>query len=75
MTMNTPLHSSFTMLRTIEAFLRTTGMAPTRFGREAVRDPRIVLDMRNGREPSQCMCRRLNNYITAYLATHEGSTT
>lgn len=68
MTMHTPLQSPLSMLRTIEAFLRATGMAPTRFGREAVRDPRIVLDMRNGREPSQRMCRRLNHYIAAYLA-------
>ena len=27
-----------TMLRTVEAFLRDTGMAPTRFGRNAVRE-------------------------------------
>lgn len=52
------------MLRTIETFLRDTGMAPTRFGRDAVRDPRIVFDMRRGREPSQRMCRRLQHFIT-----------
>jgi hypothetical protein len=51
------------MLRKIEKFLRDTGMAPTRFGREAVRDPRIVLDMRNGREPTSRMCRRLDHFI------------
>lgn len=52
-----------TMLRTVEKFLLETGMAPTRFGRESVRDPRIVLDMRNGREPTERMCRRLNHFI------------
>lgn len=26
-------------------------MPPARFGREAVRDPRFVFDLRNGREP------------------------
>jgi 2,4-dienoyl-CoA reductase-like NADH-dependent reductase (Old Yellow Enzyme family) len=57
-----------TMLRTIETFLRQTGIPPTRFGRDAVRDPRIVFDMRNGREPSERMCRRLNHYI----ASHSG---
>jgi hypothetical protein len=51
------------ILRKIETFLRETGMAPTRFGREAVRDPRIVLDMRNGREPTSRMCRRLDHFI------------
>lgn len=53
-----------TMLRAIERFLRETGMAPTRFGRDAVRDPRIVFDMRNGREPTERTCRRLNHYIS-----------
>lgn len=55
-----------TMLRTVETFLRQTGMAPTRFGRDAVRDPRIVLDMRNGREPSERMCRRLKHFIAVH---------
>lgn len=55
-----------TMLRTVEKFLRETGMAPTRFGRNAVRDPRIVLDMRNGREPTERMCRRLSHYIAMH---------
>lgn len=55
-----------TMLRTVEIFLRETGMAPTRFGRDAVRDPRIVFDMRNGREPSARMCRRLSHFITSH---------
>lgn len=53
------------MLRKIEKFLRETGMAPTRFGREAVRDPRIVLDMRNGREPTIRMCRRLDHFMAS----------
>jgi len=38
------------LLRTIELFLRENGMAPTRFGREAVNDPRLVHDLREGRE-------------------------
>ena len=38
-------------LRTqVERYLKATGMPPTRFGREAVRDPRLVHDMRRGRE-------------------------
>jgi 2,4-dienoyl-CoA reductase-like NADH-dependent reductase (Old Yellow Enzyme family) len=55
-----------TMLRTVEKFLRQTGMTPTRFGREAVRDPRIVLDMRKGREPTERMCRRLQHFIASH---------
>ncbi|HEX7874120.1 MAG TPA: hypothetical protein VF475_14490 [Sphingobium sp.] len=63
-----------TMLRSIEKFLTETGMAPTRFGREAVRDPRIVLDMRRGREPSERMCRRLRHYIAHQRDVHLAKT-
>lgn len=34
----------------IERYLRRSGMARTRFGRLAANDPRLVPDMRNGRE-------------------------
>jgi len=36
--------------RRIELYLRRTSMTPTRFGRDAMGDPRFVLDLRNGRE-------------------------
>ena len=39
------------LLSTIERYLRRTGMKPTRFGREAIGDPRFVPDLRRGREP------------------------
>ena len=51
------------ILRKIENFLRNTGMAPTRFGRDAVRDPRLVFDMRNGREPTPRMIRRIEHFM------------
>jgi len=51
------------ILRKIENFLRNTGMAPTRFGRDAVRDPRLVFDMRNGREPTPRMVRRIEHFM------------
>ncbi len=50
-------------LRSIEIFLRRTGMAPTRFGREAVRDPRFVHDLRRGREPTDRMKRRVEHFM------------
>jgi len=53
-------------LRHIEVFLRRTGMAPTRFGREAVRDPRLVFDLRRGREPSDRMRRRVEHFMNIY---------
>lgn len=51
------------LLRRIERYLRRSGTPATRFGREAVRDPRIVRDMRNGREPGPNMIARLSNYL------------
>ncbi|MCH4151351.1 MAG: hypothetical protein LKF30_05315 [Sphingobium sp.] len=54
------------ILRKIESFLRDTGMAPTRFGRDAVRDPRLVFDMRNGREPTPKMIRRIEHFMNIF---------
>lgn len=50
-------------LRSIERFLQRTGMAPTSFGRQAVRDPRLVFDLRKGREPSDRMKRRIEHFM------------
>lgn len=52
-----------TLLRQIERFLRETNMAPTRFGRNSVRDPRLVFDMRNGREPGSRMTKRVEHFM------------
>ena len=51
--------------REIERYLRRTGMAPTRFGRLAVRDPRLVGDMRNGRQPGPEVTARVLAFIRA----------
>lgn len=55
------------LLRDIEKFLRRTGMPATKFGRLAVRDPRLVLDMRNGREPRRRMAIRVEHFMNKYL--------
>ncbi|WP_422056978.1 hypothetical protein [Sphingomonas sp.] len=39
------------ILGKIERYLRQTGMPRTKFGRLAVNDPRLVDDLRNGRDP------------------------
>lgn len=39
-----------TLLSKIERTLVRTGMSATRFGRYAVRDPRLLHDMRRGRQ-------------------------
>lgn len=56
------------LLKKIETFLNQHGMAPTRFGRDAVRDPKFVFDLRRGREPTGRMTRRVEHFMNAYGA-------
>lgn len=53
------------LLRRVEEFLKRSGMPATRFGREAVRDPRLVHDMRKGREPRRNLARRIEAFMAA----------
>ena len=55
------------LLSLIERHLRNSGTAPTRFGRDAVGDPRFVLDLRIGREPRASTTER----VAAYIAERE----
>ncbi len=54
------------LIRKIEVFLRRTNMPPTRFGRLATRDPRFVLDLRNGRTPRSDTEKRVEHFMNAY---------
>lgn len=47
--MQAELASDADILRTIEGFCEARGMGVTTFGREAVGDPNLVSNMRNGR--------------------------
>lgn len=49
----------------IERYLAATGMPPSRFGRAAVRDPRLVRDLKDGREPGHALVARVTAYIAA----------
>ncbi|MEP7004941.1 MAG: hypothetical protein ABI810_03090 [Sphingomonas bacterium] len=51
------------MLRKIELYLKKTAMPPTRFGRLAVNDPRLVGDLKNGREPGPQVVGRIEAFI------------
>lgn len=51
------------LLRRIERHLIATNTPATRFGRESVRDPRLVHDLRNGREPGQRLIDRVLDHI------------
>ncbi|GAA0451753.1 MULTISPECIES: hypothetical protein [Sphingomonas] len=52
-----------TILQKIDRFLHASGMPPTLFGRNAVHDPRLVGDLRNGREPRPDTVARIETYI------------
>ncbi len=52
-----------TLLRQIETYLRQSGLAPTTFGRFAAHDPRLVFDLRNGREVGAKLNARILQWI------------
>lgn len=56
------------LLYAIEACLKVTNQPPSRFGRESVRDPRLVHDLRRGRQPGPSMERRVRAYIERSMA-------
>ncbi|WP_293940366.1 hypothetical protein [Sphingomonas sp.] len=51
------------LLRDIERHLRHHSTKPTRFGRDAVSDPRFVFDLRNGREPRTATIERVRAFL------------
>lgn len=57
--------------RKIERFLRLHAMAPTTFGRHVARDPRLVLDMRNGR----CLRPKMIAQAEAFMAVYASHST
>ena len=59
------------LLMTIERFLRDWHLPATKFGRLAVRDPRLVHDLRNGREPGSRMRCRVEHFMNIYLSTQD----
>lgn len=52
--------------RLVERFLREQRLPPTKFGRLAARDPRLVLDMRMGREIRPEMEQILREFMRQY---------
>jgi hypothetical protein len=54
------------MLWKVERFLKASGMSATAFGRWVARDPRLVHDMRRGREVGPRLMRRIEAFIEAF---------
>jgi hypothetical protein len=61
------------LLYQIENCLKVTRVPPSRFGRNAVRDPRIVHDLRRGRQPGPRMEERIRAHIAQLLAESRDS--
>jgi len=55
------------LLRRIERFLRANAMPATRFGREAANDPKLVSDLRNGRQPGAKLVVRVDAFIDRHI--------
>ena len=47
----------------INRYLKRTGMPATTFGRLAVNDPRLVFDLRRGRQPGARTVARVERFI------------
>ena len=56
------------VLQQIDHYLKATAMPRTKFGRLAVRDPRLVDDLRRGREPGPRMVQRIEAFLAAEQA-------
>lgn len=53
------------LCRRVETFLKRSGMTATRFGREAVNDPRFVFDLREGRQVGPQIAGRVAAFLSA----------
>jgi hypothetical protein len=57
------------LLAEIECFLRKTGMAPSAFGDQAVRDPSLVNNLRDGRELRYRTALKVRDFMVAKATT------
>jgi hypothetical protein len=55
-------------LHNIEKFLRENNMTPTKFGRIVAGDPRLVFDIRLGREPRLELQKKCYDFMCEYAA-------
>ena len=56
------------LLQRIEGFLVESRMPPSVFGRAAVHDPRLVSDLRGGREPGLRVTCRVEHFMNKWRA-------
>lgn len=51
------------VLLEIERWIKARGMPPTRFGKQSVGDPKLVFDLRSGRDPSSKVAARIRAFM------------
>jgi hypothetical protein len=59
------------LLRRITSFLEESGLPPTLFGRLAVGDPRLVSDLRAGRECGHAMVKRVERFMNKWRTNRQ----
>lgn len=57
-----------TLLRQIETFCLLNGVTLSRFGRDAVGDPKFVYGLRNGRRVLQSTAEKVRKFMREYRA-------
>ena len=55
------------LLTEVEKYLRISHIPAARFGREVMRDPRFVFDLRNGREPRDRTITRVRAFLEGVM--------
>jgi hypothetical protein len=60
------VHADYPLLAEVERFIGAAKMPPTKFGALAAADPRLVFDMRNGRELRRKTEKRLREFMRNY---------
>ena len=53
------------LLTRIELHMRRTRISASRFGRDALGDPNLVMDLKDGREPRSATTRKVLEFIAA----------
>lgn len=53
------------LLRRVETYLKATRTPPTRFGRDALKDPGLVFDLRDSRQPRAATVERVTVFLDA----------
>lgn len=52
----------------VNAFIESTGMLPTIFGREAANDPNFVRNLKNGRSPSLAKADKVRTWMREHAS-------